>query len=139
MYGSYPIVYGFMLSGVLQNLSGPQILASYAATNAEIAPSLGRNLSSCPTNTGACSATALVPLIAPMTEFVDRRTQLDLRFSRRFKFGSRYSFDASLDVYNVTNSGSIITINNTYGTALWQQPTAILDARMFQLNGRFNF
>jgi hypothetical protein len=141
LYGSYPLPYSFMVSGVVQNLSGPQILATYAATNAEIATSLGRNLSSCPANTGACTSTALVPLIQPQTEFVDRRTQLDLRFSRRFRFGARYSLDASLDVYNVTNSGSIITINNTYSptSTQWQQPTAILDARMFQLNGRFNF
>jgi hypothetical protein len=130
-----------MVSGVVQNLSGPQILATYAATNAEIAPSLGRNLSSCPANTGACTSTALVPLVQPNTLFADRRTQLDLRFSRRFKFGTRYSLDAGLDIYNVTNSSSIISLNNTFtpGSTSWQQPTAVLDARMFQINGRFNF
>lgn len=66
----------------------------------------------------------------------------DFRVSRRFKFGSRYSFDASLDVYNVTNSSSVITLNNTFSPATpatWQQPTSILDARMFQINARFNF
>ena len=52
LYGSYPLPYAFTLSGVVQNLSGPQILASYAAPNAAIAPSLGRNLSSCPAEHG---------------------------------------------------------------------------------------
>lgn len=138
LYGAYPLPYAFMVSGVLQNLSGPQILATWAAPNSAIAPTLGRNLSSCPADTGACAATINIPLVQPQTMFEDRRTQLDLRVSRRFKFGGRYNFDASMDIYNVTNSGSIISLNNTFG-ASWQQPTAILDARMFQLNGRFTF
>ena len=70
--------------------------------------------------------------------FADRRTQLDLRVSRNFRFGPGTASDASLDVYNVTNSGSIIALSNTFGPT-WQQPTAILDARMFQVKGRFNF
>jgi hypothetical protein len=138
LYGSYPLPYQFLVSGVVQNVSGPQILANYAAPNSAIAPSLGRNLSACPTDTGTCTATATVPLVEPQTMFADRRTQLDVRFSRTFRFGSRYSLDASLDVYNLTNNASIITLNNTYGTT-WQQPTAVLDARMFQVKGRFNF
>ncbi len=138
LFGGYPLPYGFMVSGVLQNLSGPQILATYAATNAEIAGSLGRNLSSCPADTGACTATALVPLVQPQTMFADRRTQLDVRFSKHFKVGARYGVDASLDVYNLTNSSSVITLVNTFGSQ-WQQPTAVLDARMFQVNGRLTF
>jgi len=42
----------------------------------------------------------------------------------------------------VTNSSSVITLNNTFSPATpatWQQPTSILDARMFQINARFNF
>jgi hypothetical protein len=70
--------------------------------------------------------------------FEDRRTQLDLRVSRRFRFGGRYNFDASLDIYNVTNSASVISLSETFGPT-WQQPTAILDARMLQINARFTF
>lgn len=138
LFGAYPLPYAFMVSGVLQNLSGPQIRAVWAAPNSAIAPSLGRNLSACPSDTGPCAATLNIPLVRPQTVFEDRRTQLDVRVSRRFKLGSRYSFDASLDVYNVTNSGSVITLSETFGPT-WQQPTAILDARMLQLNGRFTF
>ena len=43
--GAYPLPWwGLQLSGVLQNLSGRPIAATYVATNAQIAPSLGRNL-----------------------------------------------------------------------------------------------
>ena len=142
VFGAYPLPYDFSVSGVLQNLSGPQILAIYAAPNSLIAPSLGRNLSSCPADTGACAATVNVPLVRPMTIFEDRRTQLDVRVSRRFKLGSQSTVDASLDVYNLTNSSSVISLNNAFNPATpatWQQPTAVLDARMFQINVRVNF
>jgi hypothetical protein len=138
LFGAYPLPYQMLVSAVLQNLSGPEIRADYAATNAQIAPSLGRNLAACPADTGACSATVVIPLVRPGTMFEDRRTQLDLRVSRRFNFKSRYSVDASLDVYNVTNNSSVITLSNAFGPT-WQQPTAVLDARMFQINARFNF
>jgi hypothetical protein len=138
LYGAYPLPYQFMVSGVLQNLPGTQILAIWAAPNSAVAPSLGRNLSSCPADTGACAATVNIPLVQPQTMFEDRRTQLDFRLSRRFRFGGRYNFDASMDIYNVLNSSAIISLSNTFGPT-WQQPTAVLDARMFQLNGRFTF
>jgi hypothetical protein len=138
VFGAYPLPYDFLVSAVLQNLSGPQILALWAAPNSEVTSTLGRNLGVCPTATGACTATVAVPLVKPQTLFEDRRTQLDFRVSRRFRFGSRYSLDASLDVYNLTNNSSVISLSNTFGPT-WQQPTAVLDARMLQINARFNF
>ena len=53
--GSYPLPYGFTVSGIFQNVAGPQRTADYTATNAQVAPSLGRNLGACPTPTGACT------------------------------------------------------------------------------------
>jgi hypothetical protein len=48
--GVYPQPWwGVTTSVRFQNLFGPRRSASYFATNAEIAPSLGRNLSGCPT------------------------------------------------------------------------------------------
>ena len=53
--------WGLQVSATYQNLPGVPQAATYLATNAEIAPSLGRNLSACPAATGPCNATALVP------------------------------------------------------------------------------
>ena len=41
-------------------------------------------------------------------------------------------------MYNVMNSSSVITLTTTYGP-LWQQPTAVLDARLLQFGGRLSF
>ena len=72
----------------LLNVGGPSIEANARARNAEVAPSLGRNLAAC-RGGAVCNATAVGPLITPMTEWEDRRTQVDLRLSKRFSLGSR--------------------------------------------------
>ena len=52
-FGSYHLPDDFVVSVVFQNIAGPPITASYAASNAEIAPSLGRNLAACGTRVPA--------------------------------------------------------------------------------------
>ena len=135
LYGSYPLPGQILVSGVFQNNSGPTINALYPATNAQIAPSLGRNLAAGP------NATFTVPLIPPNTLFTERSTQLDLRLTKRLRFGQKMRLDANFDVYNVLNANSIITVVSTYGPR-WQQPSgvsAILEGRLIQLGGRLSF
>ena len=43
-YGTYAFPGRVSVSGTFQNFAGPEIQANYPATNAAIAPSLGRNL-----------------------------------------------------------------------------------------------
>jgi len=144
LFGNYPLPAGFMVSGTFKNTGGPSYEASYAATNAEIAPSLGRNLAACGTRQD-CTATVTVPLITPQTQFEDRLTQLDLRLTRTMQLGSRYRLQANFDVYNVFNASSMLTPNNTYGSQ-WRVPVTtiargagVLNARLFQFSGRLSF
>ncbi len=44
---TYPLPWDMIVSAVFQNISGPTITANYAATNAQIRPSLGRDLAAC--------------------------------------------------------------------------------------------
>jgi hypothetical protein len=143
-FGSYPLPGGFMASGTFQNVAGPSYQANYQATNAEIAPSLGRNLAACGTRV-VCTATAVVPLIAPQTQFEDRRTQLDVRLSRVFRLGATVRAQANVDVYNVFNASSILGLNNTYGRQ-WRVPVTsiatgagVLNGRLLQFSGRVSF
>ena len=89
LFGSYPLPYDFMVSGVLQNLSGPQILANYAATNAEIAPSLGRNLAACPTDDGGVHGDGDRAARRAADHVRGSPHAARLRVSRRFRFGSQ--------------------------------------------------
>jgi hypothetical protein len=142
-YWSLPLPAAFIVSGVLQNLSGIYYEANYAAPNAQIAPSLGRNLAACGTRV-VCTATATVPLIAPMTQFEPRRTQLDLRLTKVFTLRARTRLRANLDLYNVLNDGSVVQINNNYG-ASWRAPVGgaftggLADGRLIQVGGQLIF
>jgi hypothetical protein len=143
-YGSYPLPWDFVVSGTLQNVSGPMIMATWNAPNSAIAPTLGRNLAACGTQT-VCTATAQVPLIEPGTEYESRRTQVDLRVTKQFRVGQKARLEASLDLYNAFNDSSVLNVNGTYGSQ-WLRPIgdpytggAILQGRLVQFAGRYSF
>ena len=139
LFGSYQLPFDFMVSGTLQNQAGPEILATWTAPNAAIAPSLGRNLASCGT-AAVCNGTAAVPLIEPQTMFEDRRTQLDLRFSKFFRFTPTLRLQANVDVYNALNASDVNIVNGVYGPK-WLMPVndaysggAILTGRLVEFS-----
>jgi hypothetical protein len=136
-YANYGLPLGFFVSGVFQNQAGIARLATYAATNAEIAPSLGRNLAACGTRV-PCAATTNLPLIAPQTQFEPRRNLLDLRVSKQFALGGQRRLRANFDIYNVLNDSSVLSVNNTYGAA-WLRPLRILYGRLIQVGGQVSF
>ena len=119
-HASYPFPHEYCGERCRPECAGISYTANYPATNAEIAPSLNRNLAACGTRV-VCNATATVPLIPLQTMFDPRRTQIDLRVSKQFSIGSKMKLRADLDVYNVTNGSAILFTNYTYGPA-WRQP-----------------
>ncbi|MGE3707082.1 MAG: hypothetical protein AB7I13_17555, partial [Vicinamibacterales bacterium] len=144
LFGSYPLPRDFVLSATFQNVGGLPYEAIYNAPNAEIAPSLGRNLSACGTRAN-CTATVPVPLIRPFTQFEDRRTQLDLRVTKLFRLTQRLRLQANFDLYNALNETAFLGVNNTYG-GQWRVPasttatgTGVLNARLAQFSGRLSF
>ncbi len=131
--GVYPLPWGgVQFAATFQSLPGPQITAARTYTNAEIRPSLGRNLA-----TGA-AGTATVQLVAPGTMYDERLYQLDLRASKIFKIAGRHRLQANIDVYNAGNASSILSINTTYG-ANWLRPTSILQGRLVKFGGQWDF
>jgi hypothetical protein len=135
--GSVPLPYGFSMSANYQNIAGPQVTASWNAPNSLIAPTLGRNLAACGTKT-VCTATANVPLIVPGTDYLPRRNQTDLRFSRPIKLSSRIRFAPNLDIYNLFNANTVIAYNTQYGPQ-WLKPTNVLAGRLVEFGGRIDF
>ena len=132
MLGVYPLPWGdVQLAATFQSLPGPQILAARVYGNAEIAPSLGRNLA-----TGV-NGVATVPLIKPGTMYDDRLYQLDFRASKIFRIGAR-RLQANVDLYNAANAGAVLSVNNTFG-ANWLRPTNVLQGRLLKFGGQFDF
>jgi hypothetical protein len=130
MNGVYPLPGKFMLSGVFQNVTGYPYLATYAATNAEIKQTLGRNLSG-----GAQSAN--VQLISPNTAFENRLTQVDARLTRVFQFG-RTRMQPQFDLYNIFNSNAVFGQVNTYGSR-WRYANQVIGARTFKFGVQMDF
>ena len=80
--GVLPLPWDFQASAVFQNLPGVPVNTSYVATNAQIAPSLGRNLAACGASV-TCNAAVTIPaLYAPDTKFEHRLTQVDFRLTK---------------------------------------------------------
>jgi hypothetical protein len=117
------------VSGTLQSMPGPQILANYNAPTAEVRPSLGRNLAG-----GARNVT--VNLVEPGTMYGDRFHQLDLRASKLLRFGGLRT-RVNVDVYNALNSSAVLEQNNNF--AAWQRPTLILVARFVKFSAQVDF
>jgi hypothetical protein len=101
---SYRLPWDVQASAVFQSVPGIPINADYVATNAEIAPSLGRNLAACG-NQVPCTAIFLVTLKEPNQDFEDRRKQLDVRFAKNVRLG-RTRIRGMFDIYNIFNGSN---------------------------------
>jgi hypothetical protein len=136
--GYYPLPFwGLEPSFTFQNLPGAAISANRATPNAEIAPSLGRNLAACPVATGACTSTATIAFIAPQTVFLDRVSTLNLGLATTVRVG-RWRMKPSIDIYNVFNNSTVLNVNGTYGAA-WLRPTSIIGGRLVKFSGQVDF
>jgi hypothetical protein len=135
MIGSYMLPANVRVSGNFQSLPGPGVQAGVIYTGAQLAPALGR-----PFSAGA-SGQKTVNAYDANTVYSDRLNQLDLRFSKIFKFG-KSSLDANFDIYNSFNSDAILALNTTYSGAnggTWLRPTTIIQGRIIKLGVRWDF
>ena len=112
--------------------------AANSSTTAGIAsgPMPTRAMAACPAS-GACNATATITLAAPQTLFEHRGNQLDVRVSKLLRFG-RSRVRANLDVFNLTNAGDVLILQNRYGPN-WLQAINILPGRMVKVGLQLDF
>ena len=142
----YPLPWwDIQTSGSFQSIPPVQIIANYTATNAQIAPSLGRTISP-----GAGGTIANIPLVKPGTMFGDRLNQTDFRVSKVFRLREGKRFQAFFDLYNLFNANPVLQYNTNFSIAGppatvaspatfdWPVPTLILQGRLskfgFQLD-----
>jgi hypothetical protein len=133
LMGVYPLPWGgVQVSGAFQSLPGAEILTDYVATNAEVAPSLGRPLSA-----GATS-TITLPITRPGTMYGTRWSQLDFRTSKIFGVGRQTRLLLSFDLFNVFNSAGVLSVNNSYGP-VWQNPVGLIAPRLARFSTQVTF
>jgi hypothetical protein len=124
--------WGLQTSATIQSIPPPQITASETVTNAQIAPSLGRNLSA------GAAGTVTLDLIPPGTMYGDRLNQTNLRVSKVFRLAQARNIEAMVDIYNMFNANPGLALNTTYGSA-WLRPLQVLQARLLKFGVQMNF
>lgn len=117
------------VGAAFQSLPGPSISANYVATNAQVSPSLGRNLSG-----GAANTT--IAIIPPGSMYGDRKNQLDLRVQKVLRFNQR-RVNLGVDIPNLFNANPITAYSPAYAT--WLRPQSILVARFVKFSAQLNF
>jgi hypothetical protein len=143
-YGVYQLPWGLSLSGTYQAVPQPatggaltSITADYVAANAEIRPSLGRDLAA------GANGTATLELLKPFALLGGHTKQLDLRIGKSLPSSGRMRTRLSLDIYNVLNSNDWQTITTRLSSNAaanrWQRPTLILQARYIQVGTQIDF
>ncbi|PYR95405.1 MAG: hypothetical protein DMG16_30345, partial [Acidobacteria bacterium] len=67
--------------------------------------------------------------------------QLDLRFSRIFKFGERRKVQANFDVYNIFNGNTVLNEQTRYQAQNnpWRNVLQIMGGRLVKLGAQVNF
>jgi hypothetical protein len=118
-----------LVSGTFRSVPGPEVWGNFVTTNALVTPSLGRVLSG-----GA--ANLPVNIVEPGTIYGERLNQFDVRVGKILRFG-RTKTTLNLDVYNLFNVNTVLTVNNAFAT--WQRPTSILLARFAKIGVQFDF
>ena len=144
-YGVYQLPWGVNVSGTFQAVPQPasngaftSITADYVAANAEIRPSLGRDL-----GVGGANGTTTLDLLKPYELLGGHTKQLDMRVSKLVVSSGKRRVRLGLDIYNVFNSNDWQTITTRLASNAasnrWQRPSLILQARYFQIGTQIDF
>jgi hypothetical protein len=122
----YTIPWDVQFSGSLQAVPGNDIDANYSFNSAVAGVTLN----------GVNSLS--VNLVEPETKFYDYQTQLDARLARSFRVGSGKRLQAYMDIFNLLNASTVVSVNQTFGQN-WLRPLVVTQARRFQFGARFDF
>jgi hypothetical protein len=143
--GSYPLPYGFRLSGVFQSADGygPTSTSGVAASGyAPVTPDSHDVLNYYIVNRTvlpSLSQTQVnVLLDPPGASWMPRVTQLDFSLSKSFKVRGSFTLTPQLDVFNALNANTALTQVTTFGGSLGN-PSTILTGRLvrFQVKTLF--
>jgi hypothetical protein len=133
----YPLPWDLQFSAISQNFPGVPVTATYAISNAIVAPSLGRNIAACGANCAPTSSYGNIELMLPGAAYENRQQQVDMRFARLFTIG-RTRMRPSLDLSNLLNAGSIYAANTGFGSQ-WLVPYEIQGGRLERINVQIEF
>ncbi|OLB60586.1 MAG: hypothetical protein AUI11_13320 [Acidobacteria bacterium 13_2_20CM_2_66_4] len=132
----YTLPYDIQTSASYQYFPGVTQSANIVATNATIAPSLGRNLSS------GSTGTVVVDVLPQQRQWEDPSNQADIRFIKAIRLGGTRKLQGIFDIFNAFNARPVLGVNTRYSGATggaWLRPTSTLVGRLLKFGVQFNF
>jgi len=131
-----------LVSGTVRSQPALERSATWAFPNSLIEAAIGR----LPPGSNASGTTTADILDADHRLFAERRTQIDMRIAKIFRFGGRRA-DIGIDLSNLLNTNYATTYENAYqfstGNTLlggtWGNPTAIYTPRFVRWNLTVDF
>jgi len=132
--GTVDLPWDLQAGVTLQTNPGPEILANYTLTSAQVG-SVVQFVN--PGRTTFSGGSATVSLVEPGRMFGDRMNQLDVRLAKGIRYRHARGL-LTLDVANLLNGNAVLVENNAYG-ARWRQPIAVLQGRTIKPAIRIEF
>jgi hypothetical protein len=132
--GTLGLPWGFDAGVTFQGNPGPEILANYTVTSAQVGSAVQFVN---PARTSFSGGSALVPLIEPGTMFGDYMYQLDIRLMKALRY-RRLRARLTLDLANILNANAVLVQNNAYGTS-WLRPVFTLQGRLIKPGIQIDF
>jgi len=132
--GTVDLPWDLQAGVTLQTNPGPEILANYTLTSAQVG-SLVQFVN--PGRTTFSGGSATIALVEPGTTFGDRMNQIDVRLAKGIRYRQLRAL-LTLDVANLLNGNAVLVENNAYG-ARWRQPIAVLQGRTIKPAIRIEF
>jgi len=132
----YTLPYDIQTSASYQYFPGVTQSANIVATNATIALSLGRNLSS------GSTGTVVVDVLPQQRQWEDPSNQADIRFIKAIRLGGTRKLQGIFDIFNAFNARPVLGVNTRYSGATggaWLRPTSTLVGRLLKFGVQFNF
>lgn len=121
---SYSLPFGFQVAGSIRENSGLPQARSYNVTQS-IVP-------------GLTQVTQSVKVAASGDFRYPWQNLVDVRLSKKFHFGERFSVEPILDVFNLFNSSAVTSAVTTIGASLLT-PSQIDFGRLVRVGGRLSF
>ena len=96
---------------------------------------------------GLTNTSLSIPLVAPGSRYLDRLTQVDFGLRRNFKLGEHNVLQAQMDIFNLTNSNTVLTETQTLGATIKPfvdggpggTPQSLMQPRLLRLAIQYKF
>ena len=126
---SYTLPYDVQIAAVLQNQEGPARIANVTYPDAVISAALGRK---------STLGNQTVNVLEPGSEFGERFSQFDLRFTKIFGLRGTARLRTMFDIFNLFNANSVTREQPGFGPT-WLTPQVIMAGRLGKFMVQFDF